>query len=147
MPISRHALRQLEYILPGALITYYYHTPSTFLHIFHGDLGSHGVWARNLASISLTSGFLTVMLFLYILLLPLIKGQQPNYRSWQTSPDLATTIPILTASIVIGWSLSTFTLGQWSGLGYARGIVATTGFYALSFGLLGLLPVPKVRRR
>jgi hypothetical protein len=48
MLLSRHVFRQLEYILPGALITYYYRTPSTFLHILNGDLESPlpGGWAR-----------------------------------------------------------------------------------------------------
>ena len=56
-----------------------------------------------------------------------------------------------------------FTLGRWSALGYTGGITASehnrtftipshslishpaTGLYALAFGILGLLPVPRVR--
>lgn len=144
--VSRHTIRQLEYILPGALITYYYGTISEFLRILSHENLTHGSWlASNSAFLSLTLALLTVSLFVYILLLPLIKGEQPNYRSWRESGPLSTVIPILTASIVLGWSLSVFTLGHWTTLGYARGVIATTGLYALAFGILGLLPVPKVR--
>lgn len=77
--------------------------------------------------------------------------------------DLKLTLgKILTGSIVFGWSLSVFTLGHWTTLGYVGGVIASrqpylprflapltspsaTGLYALAFGILGLLPVPKVR--
>lgn len=71
-------------------------------------------------------------------------------------------------SIVVGWLLGLLTLGQWSDLGYVKGIVGgeyyliftrpgrsskllllltVSGIYALGFGLLGLLPVPKPGRK
>jgi len=147
--VSRHTIRQLEYILPGALATYYYGTISEFLQILSSHpIGSsvQGRWlARESALLSLALALLTVSLFVYILLLPLIKGQQPNYRSWRESGPLSKVIPILTASIVFGWSLAVFTLGHWTTLGYVGGVIATTGLYALAFGILGLLPVPRVR--
>jgi len=147
--VSRHTIRQVEYLLPGALVTYYYGTISEFLQILsshsYGNL-AHGAWlARNSALVSLALALLTVSLFVYILLLPSIKGEQPNYRSWRESGPLSQVIPALTASIVLGWSLSVFTLGHWTALGYVGGVIATTGLYALGFGILGLLPVPKVR--
>lgn len=47
MPISRHTFRQIEYILPGALITYYYRTPSTFLNIlFKDETSQASLWAQ-----------------------------------------------------------------------------------------------------
>ena len=48
--VSRHTIRQLEYIIPGALTTYYYRTISEFLQILsenpHGKLGQDGWLAR-----------------------------------------------------------------------------------------------------
>jgi len=48
--ISRHTIRQLEYIIPGALTTYYYGTISEFLQILsenpYGNLGQDGWLAR-----------------------------------------------------------------------------------------------------
>ena len=32
---------------------------------------------------------------------------------------------VLTASIVLGWSLSVFTLGHWTALGYAGAVIAS----------------------
>ena len=77
----------------------------------------------------------------------------------------------MTASIVAGWSLLGYTLGAWSDLGYIEGTIAgmslrfgqpcafvvgsrtltifcivASGLYALAFGLLGLIPAPKVHR-
>jgi hypothetical protein len=87
-----------------------------------------------------------------------------QYRSWRDSGVLSSVIPILTVAILGGWSLLCFTLGRWSGLGYLRGAVGgelsinqsdyprsqyyvpASGLYALTFGLLGLLPAPKVHR-
>jgi len=147
--VSRHTIRQLEYILPGAAATYYYGTISEFLRILSthpiGNVAHGGSLARESALLSLTLALLTVSLFVYILLLPLIRGEQPNYRSWRESGPLSKVIPILTASIVFGWSLSVFTLGHWTPFGYIGSIIATTGLYALAFGILGLLQIPKVR--
>lgn len=87
-----------------------------------------------------------------------------QYRSWRDSGILSSVIPILTTAILVGWSLLSFTLGRWSKLGYLEGVVggeltsnlpersvnsacvSASGMYALTFGLLGLLPAPKVHR-
>lgn len=74
---------------------------------------------------------------------------------------------ILTASIVLGWSLLVTVLGLWTDMGVGQGIIGGTsypiicrllcrelifgvcvasGLYALTFGLLGLIPAPKIRR-
>jgi hypothetical protein len=48
--VSRHTIRQLEYILPGALTTYYYRTISEFLQILsrnpYGNSVQGGCLAR-----------------------------------------------------------------------------------------------------
>ncbi|KAI0636077.1 hypothetical protein C8Q77DRAFT_613462 [Trametes polyzona] len=139
---SRHTLKQLKFVLPGGLLTYYFDSHNVFLRI----LGGEGTgWGRFTARVSVLTASVTVSLFLYVLVLPLIQGEQPNYRHWRQSGVLSTVIPIMTASIVAGWSLLAYTLGHWSSLGYLEGIVA--GLYALAFGLLGLIPAPKVHRQ
>ncbi|KDQ59247.1 hypothetical protein JAAARDRAFT_127764 [Jaapia argillacea MUCL 33604] len=145
LSLSRHSIKQLQFLVPGLAITYYL---ETFTHLWTlrtcliGD-----VYRRSAARTSLVSGALTIGLFLYILLIPWIKGQQPNYRSWRESGELSKVIPLLTACMVIGWPLLSFTLGHWSSLGYLEGIVGATGMYALIFGVLGLIPAPRYHRQ
>jgi len=68
---------------------------------------------------------------------------------------------MLTVSIVVGWLSFVNTLGHWSRLGYVKGTIggmcpfhlsrytpltgfnSVSAFYALTFGILGLIPVPK----
>ncbi|KAI0694669.1 hypothetical protein C8T65DRAFT_666481 [Cerioporus squamosus] len=144
--ISRHTLKQLKFVLPGGLLTYYFDSHNILLRILSGEDGAQG-WGRFAARTSLLSAAVTVSLFLYVLVLPLLQGGQPNYQHWRQSGVLSTVIPIMTASIVAGWSLLGYTLGHWSNLGYAEGVIAASGLYALAFGLLGLIPAPKVRRQ
>lgn len=67
--------------------------------------------------------------------------------------------------MVTGWSLLAFTLSQYSELGFLEGIIGCTsplrhlaahltlpflsavGAYMLIFGLMGLIPAPKVHRQ
>lgn len=42
--VSPHTIRQLEYILPGALITYFYGTISEFLQILSHENLTKGGW-------------------------------------------------------------------------------------------------------
>lgn len=115
---------------------------------------------RTTATITLGLGFITVVLFMYILFMPLIKGEKPDVRVCIVpclsrglnlffssvigdSPacfprsfryELLSSIPnycehrqypqILTASIITGWTLLTYTLGRWSSLGYIKGTAA-----------------------
>ncbi|KAJ7170673.1 hypothetical protein C8R43DRAFT_980411 [Mycena crocata] len=140
---SSHALRQLQLVVPGAAVTYYL---DTIHHIsaalVSADVGS---WGRTAALGSLSLGVLTVALFVYILLTPWIHSVTPDFRSWRESGMLSSVIPILTFSIVTGWLGLTVTLGQWTSLGYAKAVVGTSAIYALTFGLLGLVPAPRIR--
>ncbi|TFK72884.1 hypothetical protein BDN72DRAFT_266573 [Pluteus cervinus] len=138
---AQHVLRQLKLVIPGGAITYYLGTIHHFLDIVSTQSDS---WGSTVARIALLNGLATITLFLYVLVIHWKKGVQPNYRSWRESGVLSLVIPTLTASIVVGWMLSVFVLGGWSSLGYAKGIVGA--LYALTFGLLGLVPAPKVKR-
>jgi len=145
-PVSttQHTIRQLKLVVPGGAITYYLGTFQEFWQIVQGASGS---WGRTAALAALGHGLTTVALFVYLLMSPWITGVEPNYRSWKQSDTLSSVIPVLTITIVIGWLLTVLTLGQWSSLGYWKGVIGVCAVYALVFGLLGLLPVPKLKRR
>jgi len=138
---SSHVLRQLQLVVPGGAITWYLDT------ISHLAAASANVesWGRTATLGSLSLGVLTVALFIYILLTPWIHSVTPDFRSWRESGVLSSVIPLLTFSIVTGWLSMTVTLGQWTSLGYPKAIVGTSAIYALTFGLLGLLPAPRIR--
>ncbi|KAI0049754.1 hypothetical protein FA95DRAFT_1556446 [Auriscalpium vulgare] len=53
---------------------------------------------------------------------------------------------VLTASMVSGWTSLSFVLGHYSSLGYICGVLGSSGVYALAFGIMGLLPAPRVKR-
>lgn len=97
VPWAQHALRQVKLLIPGAALTYYLGTLDEFWNILHGNAGS---WARSVSSsflefISLivwdidrtaalivsVLGLTTITLFLYVLFLPLITGEEPDVRS------------------------------------------------------------------
>ncbi|KAF8227310.1 hypothetical protein L208DRAFT_1424844 [Tricholoma matsutake] len=146
IPVSttQHAIRQLKLVVPGGAITYYLGTFQEFWWIVQGANGSLG---RTAALGALGHGLTTVALFIYLLMSPWITGVEPNYRSWKESDMLSSVIPVLTLTIVVGWLLFVLTLGQWSNLGYGKGVIGVCAVYALIFGVLGLLPVPKLKRR
>ncbi|KIP08210.1 hypothetical protein PHLGIDRAFT_88466 [Phlebiopsis gigantea 11061_1 CR5-6] len=142
--VSRHTLRQLKFIVPGGLVTFALHTHQAFWRIVTGE-SAHGTWAWTTANLALVLGFVTFVIFVYILFLPWIKGEKPDFRHWRQSGVLSTAIPILTASIVAGWSLLSYALG--TNLGYIKGIIGASGLYALVIGLIGLIPAPRVYQR
>jgi len=144
---SRHTLRQLKFIVPGGLICLYLGIHEEFWQIVGSVERSPAGWGRTAAISSLGLGITTIALFMYVLLTPWIQGVEPNYQSWRDSGLLSAVIPALTASIVVGWSLLAITLGHYSGLGYLKGIAGAGAVYALTFGLMGLIPAPRVRRR
>ncbi|EJD06585.1 uncharacterized protein FOMMEDRAFT_17095 [Fomitiporia mediterranea MF3/22] len=141
--LSRHTLKQLKFVLPGGAVTYLLGTLARFWQLVEEETG----WARVYARTTLVCGLLTVGLFLYILLVPWLKGAQPNYSQWRQSGELSFVVPTLTALMALGWPLLSYTLSHWTDLGFLKGVVASSGLYALVFGLLGLVPAPKMRRR
>lgn len=127
--LSRHTLSQLKFIIPGGAITYYLGTPIEIWRIAEGFDEVDG-WGRhvkprfsstcyptNIISLTRTTaltslglGLTTVSLFLYVLLIPWIKGIKPNVRSfvsktiiifispqykrWRESGVLSSVIPV-----------------------------------------------------
>ncbi|KAI0346267.1 hypothetical protein BDW22DRAFT_1425769 [Trametopsis cervina] len=143
--LSRHTLRQLKFIGPGAIATFWLNTHQALRDVLLGETSYS--WARTSAFFTLLLGVVTVTLFLYILLIPLIQGIQPDFRHWRQSGVLSSVIPILTGSIVMGWTTLVLTLGRWTELGYIKGTIGASGLYALVFGLMGLIPVPNSYQR
>jgi len=136
--LSRHTLKQLKFVLPGGLVTYVFDTWTRFWELVEQEKG----WATFSARTSFACGVLTVCLFLYLLLLPWVREKQPNYSQWRKSGELSFVVPTLTALIVAGWPLLSFTLSRWTDLGVLKGVIASSGLYALTIGLLGLVPAP-----
>ncbi|KAF8507669.1 hypothetical protein JB92DRAFT_2734775 [Gautieria morchelliformis] len=133
-----HTRKQLKYVATGGMITWFTAVFSQLRELLRDAKGS----ARVFTSLSVLLGITTILLFLYLVFLPRVRGVNPNYSSWRDSPELAVVIPILTTSIVVGWSSLVFTLSTWSSLGTIWSIVGSGGLYALCFGLIGLIPVP-----
>ncbi|KAI0701316.1 hypothetical protein BC835DRAFT_1323310 [Cytidiella melzeri] len=144
--LSRHTLRQLKFIIPGALLTFWLDTHNAFWSIFSRD-AEISSYALTSAFLALSLGAVTVSLFMYVLLMPIVQGIRPDFRHWRQSGILSSVIPILTASIVCGWILTVYTLGRWSELGFLKGIVGASGLYALVFGMMGLIPAPRSYQR
>ncbi|THV07414.1 hypothetical protein K435DRAFT_643451 [Dendrothele bispora CBS 962.96] len=140
--LSQHTLRQLKLIVPGGGLVWYLDALNEFWMALHSETD----WGRTLALASLFTGCTTISLFIYVLLTPWIRGVEPDYRSWRESGILSSVIPMLTTSIVVGWLLLVVSLGQYTSLGYLKSVVGASAIYALTFGLLGLIPAPKVRR-
>ncbi|TDL25874.1 hypothetical protein BD410DRAFT_784910 [Rickenella mellea] len=141
--ISKHTFKQLKFVIPGGVVTFLLDSHSKFWYLVHDADG----WARISAQTSLSVGLLTIALFLYILLIPWIKGSQPNYHQWRQSGELSVVVPLLTALMSFGWPLLTFTFSKWTDLGVLQGVMASSAIYALVFGLLGLVPAPMVKRQ
>ncbi|OBZ72096.1 hypothetical protein A0H81_07861 [Grifola frondosa] len=59
--LSRHTLRQLKFVLPGGLITYYLNSHVAFWRIATGEADSDG-WAQVTALAALFSAAITVVL-------------------------------------------------------------------------------------
>ncbi|KAG7451153.1 uncharacterized protein BT62DRAFT_883848 [Guyanagaster necrorhizus] len=152
MLASQHQIRQLRLVIPGGLITYFIGTADLgqarepLCGEYCSNANSKSL-CRTAALSSLFLGVTTIVLFFYVMLTPWRKGEEPNFRLWRKSGLLSTVIPLLTFSIVGGWLLLVVTLGHWSGLGYPKAIVAASGLYMLTFGILGLIPAPKVPRK
>src|SRR5688572_21910187 len=90
-----HTVRQLKLLVPGAAVTYYLGTIHDFAGILHGQGGS---WAQyilvqrqvvsefssvlyRLAALGASLlGVTTVVLFIYVLLLPWLTGEEPDVR-------------------------------------------------------------------
>lgn len=91
--------KQLKYLIIGGVLTSYF---QVYSHL--ADALSLGVSSSSakLALLSVVLLVATVVLFGYVILLP-ARGQTVNYIEWRSDSRLSTSIPLLTASIILGW--------------------------------------------
>ncbi|PIL29805.1 hypothetical protein GSI_08011 [Ganoderma sinense ZZ0214-1] len=90
---SRHTLKQLKFVLPGGLLTYYFDSYNVLIRLLNGEGGDQG-WSRFSARLSLLAAVVTVFSFLYVLILPLVRREQPDYRHWRVSGVLTPVVPV-----------------------------------------------------
>ncbi|KAK1925091.1 hypothetical protein DB88DRAFT_487892 [Papiliotrema laurentii] len=169
-PIRRSAnvlIKHGKYVLAGAFGCWWTGIADEIVGIYEGPSG----WIRSLLVASVAFHACSVMIFLYLVLfLPYIRGYIPNYPKWQESARLRVIVPLLTASIFLGWSGYVVSLSQAgkrtvlsalkdaavdaakSGLktastqrpmGLLSAIGGTTALYSLTIGILGFIPTPK----
>ncbi|KAG8785837.1 hypothetical protein FRC16_001872 [Serendipita sp. 398] len=143
----RHTTKQLRWIVLGGALTWYTDVVRHLRELLQSPSSPAApetlkTWQWNrlsgLASVGL--GAMTVVLFLYLLLLPRFSGRRLNYAQWRQSEELRVVIPILTVTIFVGWSTLLFTLYASSLQGFLMSLLGASGLYTLSFGLLGLIP-------
>ena len=99
--------KQLKYLFIGLALALYF---QVYQHL--KDALTLGVFANGSAKLALLSVVLlvsTVVMFTYVILLP-ARGFAVNYVDWKRDPHLSTAIPLLTACIILGWSLLLITL-------------------------------------
>jgi len=138
----RHTLKQLKYIAGGGAVVYWLGIREHILQL----LGTPG-WPSLVAGGCVGIGSVTVLIFLYlIVVLPRLKGIHPDYKNWRATPEISTLVPILTITIASGWLFLLASLARWTRLNLLESLAGSTGSYALMFGLLGLIPVPKSSR-
>ncbi|KAF9507507.1 hypothetical protein BS47DRAFT_306218 [Hydnum rufescens UP504] len=137
-----HTSKQLQYIGFGTAASWYL---GSFRHL-------QIIWVQGyslpgiLARATLICTCLTTSLFLYILVyLPRIRGVYPDYEHWRSN-ELKPIVPALTISIITGWNILVYILSYYSSLGLIRSIIAGLGLYALSFGIVGMIPSPLRRK-
>ncbi|KAF8606566.1 hypothetical protein BDV93DRAFT_520847 [Ceratobasidium sp. AG-I] len=137
-----HILKQLKFIGTGGLGVWFFDIPSN-LQVLRSSSG----YAFLSTQIALGSLSTVVALFLYLVLyLPRVQKRQPDYARWNQSPELRVVIPILMSAIIVGWTSLVVALARGSPLGIMSSIFGATGTYALTFGLVGLIPVPTPSR-
>ncbi|BEI81674.1 hypothetical protein CcaverHIS002_0208340 [Cutaneotrichosporon cavernicola] len=133
-------------------------------------LESPDSWARRMLVAAGGLHALTLTIFLYLVVfLPWLRGYMPNYPKWQQSRRLRVIFPVLTTSILLGWSFLVFALNKTThpaprssiherirgaldvqhrdGLGLFSSMAGATAIFSLTFGLLGLIPSPRMSPR
>ncbi|WVQ78514.1 hypothetical protein IAT38_000600 [Cryptococcus sp. DSM 104549] len=133
-------------------------------------LDKDGGWVRRMMIAGLGLHAATVLIFLYLVLfLPWLRGYIPNYVKWQDSARLRVIVPLLTTTILGGWTCLVISLSQGGkttmfesvmdavrglgnasleqmegheGMGVFGSMVGATALYTFTLGVLGLIPAP-----
>ncbi|WVF71944.1 hypothetical protein IAT40_006754 [Kwoniella sp. CBS 6097] len=170
-PFIKHG----KYVLLGLGGCWYTDLPGAIARVLEtgkgaGITGQGGDWVRKVMLLGLGLHGTTVFIFLYLVLfLPWLRGYIPNYREWQQSARLSLIVPVLTTTILLGWTSLVVSLSQagkrtmlesavdavkgvgngsleqmkgGKGLGVFKSMAAATALYTLTIGVLGLIPTP-----
>ncbi|KAL7424194.1 hypothetical protein Q5752_001780 [Cryptotrichosporon argae] len=163
-PLVKHG----KYVVPGALGVWATGVADVARDVLDGE----GGWIRKTLLAAIGFYVATVLIFLYLVVfLPWLRGYMPNYPRWQQSARLRVLVPVLTATILLGWTSLVVALSQAGkatpalalrdalraigdasleavrgarGLGLLKSMAGATAFYSLTFGALGLIPTPTV---
>ncbi|GMK55119.1 hypothetical protein CspeluHIS016_0201750 [Cutaneotrichosporon spelunceum] len=164
--IIRRLIKHGKYIAAGAAGIWWLDLVTAVENL----LESPDSWARRILVAAGSLHALTLSIFLYLVVfLPWLRGYIPNYPKWQQSRRLRVLFPVLTASILLGWSCFVFALNKTThpaprssiherirgaldvphsdGLGLFSSMAGATAIFSLTFGLLGLIPAPRVPMR
>ncbi|EIM23576.1 hypothetical protein WALSEDRAFT_59268 [Wallemia mellicola CBS 633.66] len=130
-------LKQLKWVVTGSFLAYI-----TDLRVnLYALLISHG-WPSTLSKVSIALLGLTTLLFLYLLIwLPYIRNTLPDYQHWSSEAHTKSIIPILTLSILIGWSSLFIAFASVHSIIFSFFI--TCSVYLLVFGSVGLIPTKR----
>ncbi|WWC60857.1 uncharacterized protein I303_103433 [Kwoniella dejecticola CBS 10117] len=165
-PRSSAFVKHGKYVLLGAFGCWYTDLPNAVRNV----LGDEGGWIRKVMLVGLSAHAATILIFLYLVLfLPWFRGYIPNYPKWQTSARLKVIVPLLTTTILLGWTCIVVSLSQAGkrsilhsavdavkavgnanleqmegerGLGVFRSMAGTTALFTLTLGVLGFIPAP-----
>ncbi|ODN98328.1 hypothetical protein L198_03572 [Cryptococcus wingfieldii CBS 7118] len=167
-PASRTAvfIKHGKYVLVGGLGCWYLDYPDVVKRTLEAR---HG-WIRRVLITGLGLHIATIFIFLYLVLfLPWVRGFTPNYPKWQESARLRIIVPLLTASIIGGWTCLVISLSQAGktttlqsvldafkavgnasleqmegreGMGIFSSMAGATALFTLTLGILGMIPAP-----
>ncbi|WWC69208.1 uncharacterized protein I206_103145 [Kwoniella pini CBS 10737] len=165
-PRSSALIKHGKYVALGALGCWYTDLPNAVRNVLNDEAG----WIRKAMITGLGSLAATISIFLYLVLfLPWFRGYIPNYPKWQTSARLKVIVPLLTTTILLGWTCIVISLSQAGkrsilhsavdavkavgnasleqmegerGLGVFRSMAGTTALFTLTLGILGFIPAP-----
>ncbi|WVQ98968.1 hypothetical protein IAU59_006100 [Kwoniella sp. CBS 9459] len=168
-PFIKHG----KYVFLGLAGCWWTDLPNAIARVLDRSPGGgdgSGDWVRKVMLLGLGLHGTTVFIFLYLVLfLPWLRGYIPNYREWQQSARLSLIVPVLTTTILLGWTSLVVSLSQagkrtmlesavdavkgvgngsleqmqgGQGLGVFKSMAAATALYTLTIGVLGLIPTP-----
>ncbi|PVF95670.1 hypothetical protein CPB86DRAFT_827746 [Serendipita vermifera] len=119
----RNTTKQYRWLVLGGGLTWYTHVldhlPKLLerpqdTRVGHPQEKSTWPWSRISGWTSVSLGILTILVFLYLLVLPRFTGRRPQYSQWQSNQHLRVMIPLLTGTIFFGWTSLVLTLFWYS---------------------------------
>ncbi|KAK8869593.1 hypothetical protein IAR55_000160 [Kwoniella newhampshirensis] len=164
--VTSAIIKHGKYIALGGVGCWWVGLLGAVRKVLDGERG----WVRRVLVLGLGLHVTTITIFLYLVLfLPWLRGYIPNYLNWQKSARLRIIVPLLTTTILLGWTCLVVSLSQAGkrtmfesaidavkglgnasleqmegaeGLGVFKAMAGATALYTLTLGVLGLIPAP-----